>query len=78
MAGLLLNCLVQVNRINLRVVIGHDLSIAVNNEFSEVPGDLSSFLGLGIIKLAVAAKVPVDLVGVGSIDLDLREEGEFS
>ena len=77
LANLLLNCLVQVNRINLGVVVGHHLSIAVDNELSEVPGDFSGLLGLCVVELRVSSEILVDIARVGSIHLDLREEGEL-
>ena len=71
MAGLLLNCLVKVNWVNLGVVVRHYLSIAVNNEFSKVPWDLSGLLGLGIVELRVISQVSVDFTGISAVHLNL-------
>ncbi len=51
MASLLFDCLVKVDRINFGVVVGNNLSIAVDNELGEVPRDLSGLLSLGVVEL---------------------------
>jgi hypothetical protein len=76
-ASLLLDLLDEVKGIDLGAVVGDDLAVAVNDELSEVPRDLASLLGLGVVELGVRSQVLVDFTSVGAIHVDLREEREL-
>jgi len=52
-------------------------AVAVDEEFGEVPWDLTSFLRFLVVKLTVGAQVTVDGVGVGAIHFDLGEHREL-
>ena len=54
----------------------YDLALLIDEEFCEIPGDLSSHFLLLVVEFAVFAQILVNGVCVGPVHFDLGEHGE--
>jgi len=57
--------------------VPNHVAVAVDEEFGEVPRNVTSFLRFTVVKLAVGTQVIVHIVGVGALHVDLGEHREL-